>query len=482
MFSIKKSTIFLLVAVILFTAALSGCRTKEPVERKDDYSGVELTYHKVFDDSEVMQPLIDELVTGYPGLKINYRKFADFQEYEKTILNEMAEGEGPDIFSMQNTWFMSNYRKLTPMPQELGGVPSNFEKTFVSVAYDDLVRTNPEGVMSIYGVPMTVDTLALYFNKDHFEDRLAAQGGRPSLTWEGIKEDVQLLVKEDESFDRFEVAGIAMGRADNISRGVDILYMLFSQYGVKFYNDNISEATFTGKVAGVFDYPALDALDFYTSFADEDQKHFTWNEYVVDDDSEEKELEAFARGDVSMIFGYAYGYDQILDYIKINEANGYNSIDKDSVRVAPAPQVYDPEVSSEKRVAYASYFAETVSRNCEHPEIAWDFLIFLTKKDQLDYYFEKTGKPTSRRDMIEDQMADPVYGVFAEQTAFGESFPIVDYYLYKDLFADVINEVNEEGSSKGKLVDAQNVISGMLPEEGYVIPEVKVEENAENEQ
>lgn len=481
MFNLKKYTIFVLVFVFLATLAFSGCRSKDPVEQQKDYSKVELTYYKVFDDSDVMQPLIDEFITGYPGLKINYRMFSDFEEYEKTILNEMAEGEGPDIFSMQNTWFTSNYKKLTPMPPELGGLPANFEKTFVNVAYNDLVRTNPDGVMSIYGVPLTVDTLALYYNKDHFEDRLASQG-RPSLTWEGIKEDVQFLTKEDESFDRFEVSGIAMGRADNISRGVDILYMLFLQYGVKFYNDNMSEATFTGKVSGVFDYPALDALDFYSSFADPDQKHFTWNEYVADDDSDEKELEAFSRGDVSMFFGYAYAYDQILDYIKINSANGVNHIDKDAIRVAPAPQIYDPEVSSEKRVAYASYFAETVSRNCERPDIAWDFLIFLTKKEQLDYYFEKTGKPTSRRDMIDDQKVDPTYGVFAEQTGYAESFPVIDYYLYKDLFADVINEVNETGSSKGKLIDAQNAISGMLPEEGHIVPEVETPENSEDEE
>ena len=476
----KFTSVFIFVLLLLGSVFLTGCRSKDPITGVKDYSGIELTYYKVFDDSDVIQPLIDQYILKHPGLKINYRKFSDFKEYEKTILNEMAEGEGPDVFSMQNTWFMSNYKKLIPMPVELGGLPANFEKTFVSVAYNDLVRPDGDGYLSIYGVPLTVDTLALYYNKDHFDDRLASQGV-PSSTWEGIKEDVQLLTKEDESFDRFEVSGISMGRADNISRGIDTLYALFLQYGVNFYNDNMSKAIFNGKVGGVFDYPALAALDFYTSFADSNEKYYAWNEYVVDDDSEEKELEAFARGDISMIFGYAYAYEQILNELKIAKANGDNAIDKDAIRIAPFPQIYDPEVSNEKRVTYASYFAETVSRNCENPEVAWDFLIFLTKAEQLQYYFEKTHNPTSLRVLIDEQKGDPVYGVFAEQTGYAESFAIVDYFIYKELFTDVVNEINEIGSTKGKLMDAQDSISSMLPEEGYIVPEVqRSEENTDD--
>ncbi|MFH1284360.1 MAG: extracellular solute-binding protein [Candidatus Peregrinibacteria bacterium] len=476
----KKTVSLLLVFSILASFFLSGCRTKEPVAALKNYDGIELTYYKVFDDSDVIEPMIQQYQTDHPGLKIHYKKFSDFDEYQRTILNEMAEGEGPDIFSMQNTWFTGNYKKLVPMPDTFGGSQA-FEPTFVDVAYKDLVRTDQNGIERVYGLPMTVDTLALYYNKDQFEDRIPEKG-KPSATWEGIKEDVQLLNKEDNSFDRFDVSGIAMGRADNIDRGVDILYLLFLQYGVKFYNDNISEAIFaTQQGGGASAYPGLSALDFYTSFADSSQKNYSWNEFTADDDSEYKEIDTFAAGDVSMIVGYAYTYDLIIDAISGLDAKGLKTIDKDAIRIAPIPQLYDPAVSSEKRVTYASYFAETVSRNTEYPDLAWDFLVFMTSKDNLKYYFDKTHNPTSRRDMIDDQKKDPIYGVFASQAGYAESFPILEYYAFKGIFSDVVSKANTEGSNRSELVHAQDQINLMLPDEGLLVPKADVTEETPDE-
>ncbi len=472
MIKIQRRVVYLMFLVFLSVFFLGACRTKEAVVAKETYEGIELTYYKMFDDSAVFEPIIAQYEADHPGLSINYKQFTDFDEYQDLILNEMAEGEGPDIFSMQNTWFTRNYKKLEPMPEQFGSL-DDFAATFVDVAYKDLVRTDKNGVERIYGVPLTVDTLALYYNKDHFEDRIPNKG-KPSDTWEGIKEDVVLLNKEDNSFERFEVSGIAMGRADNISRGVDILYLLFLQYGVDFYNENISQAIFAGQQGGFTNYPALEALDFYTSFADEDKKHYSWNQFISDSDSDGKELDAFARGQVSMILGFSYSYDDILNTINVLKSKGVKTIDPDMIKIAPVPQVFDPDVSTEKRVTYANYFSETVSRNSEYPDIAWDFLIELTKRENLEYYFDKVHKPTSRRDMIDDQKNNPIYGVFATQIGFAESFPIVDYYTYKRIFSEVIKAANDVNVSRAGLVDAQDQIDALLPAEGLIVPKVEI--------
>lgn len=465
----KKIRLLASILLIVSLVSVTGCRKKAPIAKKATYEGIVLNYYKVFDDKEILDPIIAQYETAHPGLKINYRQFSDFNAYQRVVLNEMAEGAGPDIFSMQNTWFLSNYKKIAPMPSSLGA-PEDFANMFVDVAFNDLVRTDKEGLQQIYGMPMTVDTLALYYNKAQFEDRLAAKGGKPSKTWEGIKDDVVQLNKENNSLSRFEVSGIAIGRADNISRGVDTFYLLMLQYGTKFYNDNFSAATFAAKQGGIALYPAVEALRLLVSFADSKQRHYSWNEFVASDSIGNKEVEAFAKGQVSMIFGYAYTYDDIVKQISELKAKGGFVIDVKDIGVAPAPQLADPDVSTNKRVTYASYFAETVSRNSEHADIAWDFLIELTKKKNLDYYFNKTHKPTSRRDMIDDQKKDPIYGVFASQVGYAESFPILDYYLYKDLFTDVINRANLAGANSSTLIEAQARINEMLPPEGLIVP------------
>lgn len=471
----KKTIVYLLLFVLLSGLTLSGCRKKAPPKKKETYQGVELTYYKVFDDEEVLDPVLRKYETDHPGLIIHYRKFSDFNEYQRVILNEMAEGEGPDIFSMQNTWFMSNYKKISPMPERFG-TPADFAETFVDVAYRDLVRPDQNGKEQVYALPMTIDTLALYYNKAHFEDRIPSRG-QPSKTWEGIKEDVALLNKANNSLERFEVSGIALGRADNISRGVDILYLLFLQFGVKFYNENVSAASFAGQQPGASMYPGIEALKLFASFADESQKHYSWNELMVDDDSQSKEVEAFAKGKVSMIVGYSYTYDDIVNEIKSLEDKGGSLIKVKDIGIAPIPQLYDPDVSKDKRVTYANYFAETVSRNSKYPEVAWDLLLELTEnkkgKKNLEQYFKKTHNPTSRRDMIDDQKKDPIYGVFASQVGYAESFPILDYYVYKDLFQGVVANANLVNVNNSSLLDAQRRVSEMLPKDGLIGPPPK---------
>ena len=469
------------VIFLFLIAFAAGCfRTKEftPRTSKDQ---VELTYYKLFDDSDVIEPLIQQYKSDNVNVKINYRQFTNPEEYYDLILNELAEGEGPDIFSVPNTWLIKNYKKISPAPA--GGIPpSAFEDTYVAVTYNDLVRANPEtGVNQIYALPMTVDTLALYYNKDHFEDAIPERG-KPSATWEGIKEDVFKLTKKDQSFERFEVAGAALGFADNVSRAADILYLLMLQSGGNFYDQSFQKAIFATQQGVDEDgspiRPGRDALELYTSFANPSNKNYSWNAYLASSDSDEKEIGTFARGKVSMIIGYSYMYQQIVDEINELKGKGISTIDADSIRIATIPQMKDPTQSSEKRDAYANYFVETVARTSEHPEWAWDFLLFATSKESLAHYNEKTHKPTSRRDMIEDQKNDPIYGVFAEQIGFAESLAIYDVNVFEKSMLKAINAVLATKSAQDAMKIAQDEINAILPI-GGIYPIVNAPEETE---
>jgi ABC-type glycerol-3-phosphate transport system substrate-binding protein len=469
-----------LIFLVLIGLGVGCFRTKEPQEVQT-FEQIELTYYKLFDDSDVIEPLIQQYQADHANVKINYRKFTDPEEYYDLILNELAEGEGPDIFSVPNTWFLKNHKKVSPAPQNIVP-PDAFEATYVAVTYDDLVRVNPEtGRNSVYALPMTVDTLALYYNKDQFEDSIPERG-RPAITWEGIKEDVFTLTKQDQSFERFEVAGIAMGHADNITRAVDIMYLLMLQYGGDFYDETMSEAIFANQQGVASDgrpiRPGIQALDFYTSFSNPANKNYSWNPYLADANSEEKEITTFARGKVSMVIGYSNMYEQIIDQISELQARGLSTIDPDSIRIATIPQVIDPAVSTEKRDAYAHYFTETVARTSENPEWAWDFLLFLTSRDSLSHYYDQTRKPTSRRDMIEEQQDDPIYGVFAEQIGFAESIPIYDEEEYAEVIKKAINAVLATKSPQDAMKIAQEEINAILPDEGLQ-PQVTVTEEDE---
>lgn len=451
---------FVLVSVLILSMlGLTGCKPKGTTDAgKNKNNVIELTYYKMFDDEDVINALIGEYEKTHQNVRIKYKKFTNLDEYYQLIVDELAEGKGPDIFSAQNYWFLKNRKKISPASADLVP-PADFRATFVDVAGKDLVWPDETGTERVYGVPFTVDTLALYYNKDHFEDRLPQQG-KPSKTWEGIKEDVYALSKQDSSFERFQVAGIALGRADNITRAVDVLLLMMLQNGVSFY-----DAAYAKVILGT---KGAEALALFNSFADQEQKNYSWNRYLADAQSSEKEISTFAKGKVSMIVGYSYLYDEILNQIEEEAAKGFTVINKSSVKVATIPQISDPDTSVGKRVTYANYFAETVSRTSEHPNEAWDFLLFMASKENSQKYFEQTHKPTSRRDLIEEQKKNPIYGVFVDQIGFAESIPVNANANWQDIFEKMINTVLSGTSVRDAIKIGETELQSLIPTKGLL--------------
>jgi|GEM_PF-325936 len=470
--NIKK--LFCCLLVFTFTSSiLGGCFKKEQAQKASSLKPIQLVYYKLFDDEDVIRPLIQQYQALHPMVSIKYKKFDNADDYYRTILNELAEGEGPDIFSVPNYWLKRNAKKIAPLDPKTFGAKA-FASTFASVAEKDAVFVDPrDGVNKVFALPMAIDTLAIYFNKNLYEDRIPARG-RPASTWDDFKDDIFKLTKSDNSFERFEVGGVAMGRADNVARAMDILYLLMLQYKVDFYNDAFNQAEFSKQNAvvnsGTSLNPATEALKLYTSFGLASQKNYSWNEYMVEADSDVKEMEAFARGKVATIFGYSYLYEQIKDEITQLKSKNVQTIDPNIIGVSVVPQVNDPKTSTEKRDAFANYFVETVSRNSENNKVAWDFLLFITSKDNLAYYNQKTHKPTSRRDLIEKQKEDAIYGVFAEQVGYAESLVLYDWDMYRQIFSKAIagilatNETPREAIQK-----AEAEINAVLPDEGILL-------------
>lgn len=460
----------LLLCIFVFSLVLSSCRAKTTSRTTNTAPEiVQLTYYRLFDKEDIFSPLIQQFQAENPTIQITYQAFNDPSEYEEMIVNEMAEGNGPDMFSIHNSWINKHWKKITPMPSDLM-TPSVFEETFVNVAYDDFIRADADGATQIYGLPLYVDTLGLYYNQDQFEDKIPSRG-KPATTWDELKEDVFKLTKRDNSFERFELAGIAMGRSDNILRAIDILYTLMLQYQTEFYNERGTEATFADQqgvdASGRADYPGAEALSLYTSFGLPSSKNYSWNSSISSADSEQKELLPFVHGKVSMIFGYSYTYEQIIDLISAEKARGEDVIATSAVKTAEIPQVEDPATSTEKRDAFASYFAETVSRTSEHPEEAWQFLAFITEQENADYYHDETHRPSARRDLLDEQSQEPIYGTFASQIGYAESLPMSDPYEYEAIFVTAIDSVLSAESSVGDAMrTAQEAITLLLPDKG----------------
>ena len=404
----KKATIFYtFVAPILIlglAAAFPGCK-------EDPFKKVELEFWGVFDDSSIYAPLIESFNQENKHITINYYK-KNSETYEKDLLEAMATGRGPDIYMIHNTWIPRYEEKLLGVPSELITI-KDFQENFVDVVYKDFIVDG-----YIAALPLSVDTLALYYNKDIFNTAGISQ---PPKTWEEFLAVVEKTIIKDDR-DNIIQAGAALGTARNINRSTDILSLLMIQSGAQMIDSNNAKATFNQSVfleGGDFN-PGQRALEFYTDFANPLKSIYTWNTRM------HYSIDAFYEGKVAMMFNYSYNLPIIRaksPYLNFG--------------IAQMPQIE----ASTNNINYANYWGLTTSINSSNSYEAWQFITWLADKDNVQQYLEVVEKPTARRDLINWQRNDPDLGVFAEQSLTARSWYQVDNSTIERYLADMIESI-----------------------------------------
>jgi len=207
--SFIKNKKVIIVAGVLMTAMivlmLANALGFNPRGRGVKLENADLVVWGLWDESELMNSYISEFRKQYSNIKIDYRKLTP-QEYETELVNALAENRGPDIFAMHHTWYSKHKNKLAPMPEEIMTL-KEYKDRFVDLVYEDFVFED-----KVYGFPLYTDTLALFYNKDAFND---AGITNPPATWQELQQIVPRLTKIDQ-FGNFIQSGIALGTGDNI--------------------------------------------------------------------------------------------------------------------------------------------------------------------------------------------------------------------------------------------------------------------------
>lgn len=439
----KRKFFSLATVVVLLTFLLSGCF------RSNVGTGpVSLTFYGL-DNSDVFDPIISKYKDQHSNVNIKYKKFNDPVAFEDLLVNEIAQGEGPDIFYINNTWLPHHIKKVVPL-QSTVLTPTNFSETFVNIANQDFVQPDPaDGIKKIYALPLFVDTLALYYNKGYFERKLPERG-KPGSTWDIIKEDASKL-REQGQDGVLQKGGIALGRGDNISLAADIFYNLLLQGGVDFYDKDFKQVAMTNGGQEYFDY--------LTSFSNKQNKNYSWSENMVTSDKPLQEVEAFLSGKVGAIAAYSDLYGRITTEGKNVAKRAGSVIDINDVGVMKMPQVSADEADFK---VLANYYGLAVSRNSKNAQTAWDFVQFATSKSNSTVFHQKTKKPTARRDLIEEQKKEPITDVFVSQVGYADSFRLFSKQRFDELIKQAFIDANGGQNARQALGDAQNKMNELI--------------------
>jgi multiple sugar transport system substrate-binding protein len=441
----KKIGCLSLLAVGLMTSGF-GCRLQSSAV-KENMQPITLNYWRAWDEPDDFEEILTKYKALHPNITINYRKLR-YEEYEKEIINALAEDRGPDIFSIESSWLPRYQAKISPMPDkitmvypvvkgtikkettyELRDNPSltikDLRANFVDVVADDVIVDN-----KIMGLPLSVDTLAMFYRKDLFNNEGIIN---PPAYWDkNFQDTVKRLTKRDAQGQIIQ-AGAAIGGGSNVERSADIVAALMLQSRAPVIENG--RVVFNRQSAeGSNYYPGVDAIRFYSDFANINKEVYCWDKGLGNS------FDLFVRGQAAIMFGYSYHIPLIIAARRTGFTGGdAGQYLKDlNIGISKLPQI----ASTSQPVNIANYWVETVSKKSQHSNEAWDFIQFMTKAENVGSYLDKTQRPTALRSLIEQQLSKEYLDVFASQLLTARSwYRGYDFAMANKVIGEMIDSV-----------------------------------------
>lgn len=432
-----------LILILIIVLISSSCSKKNS---KNSTGTQTLTVWNLGDDESVFDQEITDFQNAHKNIKVNYVK-KDSAGYLSDALTQIAAGKGPDVWAIPNDWLPKYHDELVAMPtgkmansKEKKDDLQVYQEKYPKVVSQDNIINN-----QIYGIPLSLDTISLYFNTDVFSTTL--DNYRKAHSDENTTAMYNILTQGPKTWDDFVTitklitqksganitqSGAAIG-IPNLDSAVDTLTLIMLQNGAKMTSDDLTSAQFqtAENVFGGQNFPGTHALDFYASFANPNNANYTWNSQLGDAEH------AFASGKTAMMFGYSSTKD---DLKRINPNLNYQAI--------PVPQIRE----TKSPVNYASYDTFTVTRAAKDSNLAWDFVLFVSNSTNANQYSVMTKK-------------DPAISANIDQNSpalTAESWYKPDPDKSDQIFKDMISQVNSGKNSQTAIEYAASQITTLL--------------------
>jgi ABC-type glycerol-3-phosphate transport system substrate-binding protein len=296
----------------------------------------------------------------------------------------LAEGRAPDliILPLEDIWSQRN--RIIPIPYE-NVSQRDFQETFIE---EGELFFGPEG---IYALPLSVDPLVLYYNRDHLT---RAGMSQPMAHWDEIYDASSELTARDAAGNILKSV-MALGEANNIENYKGLLSLLMLQAGtpVTGFSPNGDLESKLIESFGLPAVPAESALDFYTQFSNPTRSYYSWNRSLLPAQTH------FTSGDSAYYVGYA-------SELRILRAK--NPTLNLGVSLVPQSRV------SSANITFAKLRGIAISRSASNPGAALSAALALVAREPAKELADSMLLPPARRDLLAEEPSDSVLSIFYE--------------------------------------------------------------------
>lgn len=369
---------------------------------------------------------ISKLLTNFNSQNEGIFSIQYTQKSEKSIESDLvqalARNQGPDLVLFTDSMIVRYGDLIQPLPYTSLPV-RDFQEMFVDGAS---IFGTSKGYLA---VPLTVDPLVMYFNKDLY---VRAQIATPPKNWTGFLVNNKSLTKVTDR-GLIEQSGVAMGDFSNIKNAKEILLTLLFQVGINGIDKDADDnylATFGFKNDQT--QQAASALEFFTRFATPGRDEYSWNGSLPEAKT------VFTQGKLANYFGFA------SELSSLRSSNPNLNLD-----VASVPAVAENHAPT----TYGSFTGVAVLKSSTHKTGAFQALIAMADRDFSAEFAKNLNLPPARRDLLVRVVTDPYQDVFNRasflaQTWFDPS-PTASRPIFDQAVRSIIATVSTPGVEVG---------------------------------
>lgn len=373
-----------------------------------------------------VKPVISEINgDDNNSFKINYFE-KNPSSYKNDIVNALASGRGPDFMVMTQDMVLENKDRIFLIP--FTSYPErSFKDDFINLAELFI------GGGGIVGVPLLVDPLVLYWNKDLFA---SAGISRPPQYWdEEFLEDIKKLTVINEA-GNITQSGIALGEFTNIRSAKDILSMLILQSGNPIIKNGAPDVVLGEGGA------AEAAVKFFNEFSNPNKRAYSWNKSLPVSD------EMFIKGALGMYLGYASEAESVKG------RNPHLNFD-----VAAPPQIKNGKI----KATFGKTRALAILKNSPNKAAAFAAIMALTAKDASKMFSENVNMGPARRDVLSEKTSDPALSLVYKMSVMSRAWLEPGAEEVFQIFKDMIESSSSGSASASEAVKlAKNRLEKLL--------------------
>ncbi|HPB60380.1 MAG TPA: extracellular solute-binding protein [Candidatus Paceibacterota bacterium] len=327
--------------------------------------------------------------------------------FETELTEALASGTGPDVIIAPHEVIFRQRDRIYPFSAKY--YPKrNFYDTFV-----DGARLFEVGE-AYYALPIGVDPLVLYYNKDIYNTNGLSS---PPKTWvEFVNYQPRLTILDDNN--NLKQSAAALGNFLNIDHAKDIFSLLLLQAGnpIVALNNGVIKQTLADNL-GYAVMPTQAALEFFVQFADPAKSTYSWNR------SWPSSRDSFLAGKLANYFGPA------SEYAYLKSKNPHLNFD-----VAEVPQQ-----SLDRRQTFGRFYGLAIMRSSPRLAAVFPAVYTLSASGEAENIAAALSLQPAKRMILAAGSADPYTQIFYEAALVARAWLDFNSASSRRIFSEMID-------------------------------------------